>query len=69
MNDYELFQNYAGKKIFESDPENPVGLRATLGKVKEDCLYIWTSDYHLTHLSKEEALRLAEAILRYINGP
>jgi hypothetical protein len=66
--DHELKQRYAGKTIFESDKENAIGLDATLGKDGEDTVYFWTHDYHETRLSKEEALRLAEAIIKYY-GP
>ena len=68
MDDYERKQRYAGKTIFESDKESALGLEATLGKDGEDAVYFWTYDYHETRLSKEEALRLAEAIQDYFNG-
>jgi hypothetical protein len=61
MDDHERYEMYAGQNIFKSNEENALGMRVTLGK-KEDGLYFWTNDYHITHLSREEALRLVEAI-------
>jgi hypothetical protein len=66
--DHKCKQRHAGKTIFESDKESALGLEATLGKDGEDAVYFWTYDYHETRLSKEEVLRLAEAIRKYY-GP
>ena len=64
MDDHDLYERYAGQKIFESNEESALGMHVTLGKEKANCLYFWTHDYHTTCLSREEALQLADAIKR-----